>query len=37
MSEIAARELNRLGYTRVSYLGGGVIDWKSSGYEIIEE
>lgn len=37
MSEIAARELTRLGYTRVSDLFGGMIDWKKSGYEVIEK
>lgn len=37
MSEIAARELTRLGYSRVSHLSGGMIDWKKSGYEIIEK
>lgn len=37
MSEIAARELARLGYTRVSHLAGGMIDWKRSGREIIEK
>lgn len=34
MSEIAARELSRLGYTRVSHLSGGMIDWEKNGYEI---
>jgi rhodanese-related sulfurtransferase len=37
MSEIAARELVRLGYTRVSHLAGGMNGWKSSGYQIIEK
>jgi rhodanese-related sulfurtransferase len=37
MSEIAGKELSRLGYTQVSHLSGGMIDWKKSGYEIIEE
>lgn len=37
MSEIAARELSRLGYTQVSNLSGGMIDWKKNGYEIIEK
>ena len=37
MSEIAAEELSRLGYTQVSHLAGGMIDWKKSGYEIIEK
>ncbi len=37
MSEIAGRELIRLGYTRVRHLAGGMIDWKKNGYEIIEK
>lgn len=37
MSEIAAQELSRLGYTRISHLSGGMINWKNSGYEIIEK
>ena len=37
MSEIAVRKLKRLGYSRVSHLAGGMIDWKKSGYEIIEK
>lgn len=37
MSEIAAEELSRLGYSQVSHLSGGMIDWKKSGYEIIEK
>ena len=37
MSKIAARELMLLGYTQVSHLSGGMIDWKKSGYEIIEK
>lgn len=37
MSEIAARKLAQLGYTQVSHLGGGMIDWKKSGYEIYEK
>jgi len=35
MSAIAARELVRLGFTRVSDLTGGMIDWENSGYKII--
>jgi rhodanese-related sulfurtransferase len=35
MSAIAARELIRLGFTQVSDLAGGMIDWEKSGYEII--
>jgi rhodanese-related sulfurtransferase len=37
MSEIAARELASLGYTQVSHLSGGMIDWKKNGYEIVEK
>lgn len=36
MSDTAARELARLGYSQVSHLTGGMIDWKKSGYEIIQ-
>ena len=36
MSEIAAKELVSLGYTQVSHLSGGMIDWKNNAYEIIE-
>lgn len=35
MSEIAAQELVKLGYTQVSHLSGGMIDWKNNGYEVI--
>ena len=28
MSELAARELAQLGYTQVSHLSGGMIDWE---------
>lgn len=37
MSEIAARELSQLGYTQISHLSGGMIDWKKDGYEIIKK
>ena len=37
MSEIAARELSQLGYTQISHLSGGIIDWKKDGYEIIKK
>ena len=37
MSEIAARELTQLGFSQVSHLSGGMIDWKKSGYEIVEK
>ena len=36
MSEIAEKELVSLGYTQVSHLSGGMIDWKNNAYEIIE-
>jgi rhodanese-related sulfurtransferase len=35
MSAIAARELMRLGYSRVSDLAGGMIDWEKAGNRII--
>lgn len=35
MSAIAARELVRLGFTQVSDLAGGMINWQKSGYKII--
>ena len=35
MSALAARELVRLGFTQVSDLAGGMIDWEKSGYKII--
>lgn len=37
MSEIAAGELARLGYTQVSHLAGGMQDWQASGYRIVEK
>jgi rhodanese-related sulfurtransferase len=37
MSEITARELTKLGYTRVSHLSGGMNDWKKNGFELIEK
>jgi rhodanese-related sulfurtransferase len=37
MSEIAARELAKLGYTRVYHLAGGMKDWKNSGHQILEK
>ena len=37
MSEIAAQELVRLGYSRVSHLAGGMISWKNSGYAVIRK
>lgn len=35
MSNIAARELVKLGYTDVLNLEGGMISWKDSGYPIL--
>lgn len=35
MSGIATRELVRLGYTQVSHLSGGMIDWEKNAYGII--
>jgi rhodanese-related sulfurtransferase len=37
MSELAAKDLVRLGYRQVSHLSGGMNDWKQSGFEIIEK
>ena len=37
MSEIAAQELVQLGFSQVSHLSGGMIDWKKSGYEVIQK
>lgn len=37
MSEIAAQELTQLGFSQVSHLSGGMIDWKKSGYDILEK
>lgn len=36
MSDIAARELARRGYTRISELVGGMVDWKKKGHKLIE-
>jgi rhodanese-related sulfurtransferase len=36
MSEIAAAELVRLGYTNVAHLSGGMIGWKERGHELVE-
>jgi rhodanese-related sulfurtransferase len=35
MSEIAAQKLVSLGYSHVSHLSGGMIEWKERGYPII--
>lgn len=37
MSDIAAKELVKLGYTNVSHLAGGMIEWEKNGYEILEK
>jgi len=37
MSDIAAKELVSLGYTRVYDHLGGMIDWKNTGHEVIEK
>ena len=37
MSETAAKELIQLGYTQVSHLSGGMIEWKQNGYAIINK
>ena len=37
MSEIAGNELLGLGYTNVSQLSGGMIDWEKNGYAIIKK
>jgi len=35
MSAIAARELVKLGFTSVSNLTGGMVEWEKQGYELI--
>jgi len=35
MSEIAAKELAGRGYTAVSHLGGGMIEWEEAGREVV--
>jgi len=35
MSAIAARELVKLGFTNVSNLAGGMVEWEKQGYELI--
>lgn len=37
MSEIAARELLRLGYTQVSHLSGGMNEWEREGNSVIRK
>jgi rhodanese-related sulfurtransferase len=34
MSDIAARNLVRLGYTNIWHLKGGMIDWRQKGYPL---
>ena len=34
MSEIAAEELVKLGYTNIWNLDGGMLDWEQAGFEI---
>jgi phage shock protein E len=35
MSEIAANELAALGYSNVSHLAGGMVDWEKTGHALI--
>ena len=37
MSAIAARELVKLGFTNVSNLAGGMVEWEKRGYELIRK
>lgn len=37
MSEIAAGELAKQGYTQVAHLNGGMIDWEAQEYKIIRK
>jgi len=37
MSAIAARELVKLGFTNVSNLAGGMVEWEKQGYELIRK
>jgi rhodanese-related sulfurtransferase len=37
MSEIAGNELSALGYTSVSHLVGGMIDWVASGNKVLQQ
>jgi rhodanese-related sulfurtransferase len=36
MSEIAANDLAGRGFTQVSHLAGGMIDWQKSGRQILQ-
>ncbi len=35
MSEIAATELARLGYSNVSHLAGGTLAWEKAGHRLL--
>lgn len=37
MSDLAARDLVRLGYSQVYELAGGMIGWKAAGYPVVEK
>ena len=37
MSAIAAKELVKLGFTNVSNLAGGMVEWEKQGYELIRK
>ena len=37
MSAIAARELVKLGFSNVSNLTGGMVEWEKQGYELIRK
>lgn len=37
MSEIAASDLATRGFTRVSHLSGGMIDWQRSGHPVLHK
>ena len=37
MSEIAATDLAARGFTRVSHLSGGMIDWQRSGHPVLHK
>lgn len=36
MSETAAEQLSKLGYTHVSHLSGGMIAWQAAGHMLLE-
>lgn len=35
--QIAGDELSAMGYTNVSHLAGGMIDWAASGNEVLQQ